>query len=357
MPLGCALGIITAICAGLHHVHELTAPDGEPLGLVHRDVSPGNVLVGFDGHVKVVDFGIAKAAGGTNATRTGVVKGKLGYMSPEQCLARPLDRRSDVFNIGILMYELTVGKRLFRADSEFTVMNRIISGDFPRPSEIHPYYPAALERMVMRALNPAPDKRFPTAEDLRSEIVAFERQSDLDLSAGPIAQWMARLFGPQPVPTVDAIPELEDTRDKGRSPLRAAVPWVAATAAFLLGAIVWEQARPTPDAREAATTEPLNASAMVSEPVAAAVPSADAMPKADAIPKADAMPKADAIPSVAVMPSADAAPTAEATPGSVASSTKPSTKRRRTKTTRTRTKSAKDDRWRSTLPPSLRGSK
>lgn len=211
----------------------------------------------------------------------------------------------------------------------------------------------------MRALSPAPDKRFPTAEELRRELVAFERQSDLDLSEGPIAQWMARLFGPQPVPTVDAIPDLEEPPGSGRSMLRAAVPWVAATAAFLLGAVVWEQARPTPDARQAATTEPLSASAMVSEPERAPEPvgaaDAPAPSVVDTPTIVEAQPVAEPQP-VGPTPSPAATPPSAPEPV-VESLTKPSTKRRRPKTTRTRTKPAKDDRWRSTLPPSLRGSK
>src|SRR5262249_5212528 len=109
-PVDHAVAITLGVCAGLHYAHEKVGSDGRPLSIVHRDVSPHNVLVTFDGNVKIIDFGIAKARGGLSATLFGMVKGKPGYMSPEQCRGEPLDRRSDLFCIGILLYEMTTGR-------------------------------------------------------------------------------------------------------------------------------------------------------------------------------------------------------------------------------------------------------
>src|SRR5262249_19832883 len=119
MQLEHAINIVLGVCAGLHHAHDKVGLDGKPLGIVHRDVSPSNVIVSHDGMVKLVDFGIAKATTHRAETRVGTLKGKIAYMSPEQCRGERLDRRADVFAIGILLYEFTTGKRLFQGDNEF----------------------------------------------------------------------------------------------------------------------------------------------------------------------------------------------------------------------------------------------
>src|SRR5262249_6886054 len=145
IALDAALAIAIGVCAGLHYAHEKRGPDGRLLGLVHRDVSPSNVVVTYDGTGKVIHFRIAKAAGRLGETRSGVVKGKPGYMSPEQCLDLELDRRSDVFGVGILVYELTTGARLFARDSEYEQLHAIVEGQIAPPSQVVAGYPAALE--------------------------------------------------------------------------------------------------------------------------------------------------------------------------------------------------------------------
>ena len=134
MPLEHALHIVTGVAAGLHYAHEKVGYDGQPMSIVHRDVTPHNVFVTYDGGVKIVDFGIAKASNRWNHTQARVLKGKIPYMSPEQCRAEVLDRRSDVFALGILLYELTTGTRLFRGRSEFEILKRIVEEPVPRPS-------------------------------------------------------------------------------------------------------------------------------------------------------------------------------------------------------------------------------
>ena len=137
-PVECTLSIMVGACDALHYAHELREGGGKQVTVVHRDVSPGNVLIRHDGIVKLVDFGIAKALSGTRHTRTGTIKGKAGYMSPEQCRGQELDRRTDVYCCGIILYELATGRRAFVGHSDFTIMNAIISGDYERPSAIDP---------------------------------------------------------------------------------------------------------------------------------------------------------------------------------------------------------------------------
>jgi serine/threonine protein kinase len=183
LPMELAIGVIAEAAAGLHYAHEMKAPDGSDLQIVHRDISPSNVLVSYDGAVKLTDFGIAKWNKRQTETRYGALKGKLQYMSPEQCRADPLDRRSDVFGLGILLFELTTGTRLFQGTSDFGVLEQIVHHDAPRPSTRRPDYPPAIERIVMRALARAPDERYQTARDLQLELEAYALEARLPISA------------------------------------------------------------------------------------------------------------------------------------------------------------------------------
>src|SRR5688500_17331573 len=126
LPLEHARAIVICAAAGLHAAHEKTGADGKELGIVHRDISPSNLLVSYDGGVKIIDFGIAKSSKRETETRAGTLKGKIAYMSPEQCTGEPLDRRSDVFSLGVVLYELTTGQRLFPVDNEYAAMRQIV---------------------------------------------------------------------------------------------------------------------------------------------------------------------------------------------------------------------------------------
>jgi serine/threonine protein kinase len=193
MPLEVAVGIVMGVAAGLHYAHERTDERGQPLHIVHRDVSPANVLVGKDGAVKLVDFGIAKAASQRTLTRQGLLKGKVAYMSPEQCMSRPIDRRSDVFALGILLYELTTGTTLYAGESDYAILHQIADVDVPRPSSRAAGYPPALEQIVLAALRRDPAARIPTAEALQLDLETFARQNDLVTSAIEIARFMREL--------------------------------------------------------------------------------------------------------------------------------------------------------------------
>jgi eukaryotic-like serine/threonine-protein kinase len=192
-----ALHIVIGLCAGLHCAHIARDNTGRPLDIVHRDVSPSNVLVSYQGAVKLVDFGVAKAATLVSETREGVIKGKYGYMSPEQCLGDPLDCRSDVFAIGILLWELTVGRRLYMFKGELASLQRIVYADAPRPSTFAHNYPPPLEDIVMRALARDPQQRYQSAEQLQLDLEQFARDHRLALSAVSMAIEMKALFRDQ----------------------------------------------------------------------------------------------------------------------------------------------------------------
>ena len=196
MPVEHALNVIMGVAAGLHYAHEKVGFDGRPLNVVHRDISPHNVFLTHDGAVKILDFGIAVAENRDHATQNGTLKGKIPYMSPEQCLCEPLDRRSDIYSLGVMLYELTTGPRLHKpGSSEYEMMRSILEGPLTLPSQIIPDYPKALERIVLRCLARDKEQRYPTARDLHADLEAFAREERLAVSSFALSAFMAELFG------------------------------------------------------------------------------------------------------------------------------------------------------------------
>lgn len=186
-----AAAIIERVAAGLHAAHELTHEDGELLNVVHRDVSPQNILLSSHGEVKVADFGIAKAKGQLHApTVTGEVRGKLSYMSPEQLTTKDYDRRADIFALGCCLYELTTGKRPFHGEDAIKTMYLLLETDCKSPSEIVENYPSALESIVLRALMKVPAERYQTAEDMRLALASFLVQAGRRTSEREIGQFV-----------------------------------------------------------------------------------------------------------------------------------------------------------------------
>jgi eukaryotic-like serine/threonine-protein kinase len=204
VPLDLALTVVAGAAAGLNHAHERRDGNGVPLGIVHRDVSPSNIMIGIDGAVKLLDFGIAKAAARTTETVSGVIKGKFAYMSPEQCRGREVDRRSDVFSLGIILYEVTTQHRCFRADSDFDTMHRIVTGDVVRPTRLVQGYPQALEAIVMKALATDPNQRYQSAGLLLEALEAFAVAARMPLSTTGLGRFMRELFGDIPEPWLTA---------------------------------------------------------------------------------------------------------------------------------------------------------
>ncbi len=197
IPLEHAVHIVIDAAAGVHFAHEKKGPDGVPLGIVHRDLSPSNIVVTFAGGVKVVDFGVAKIAADAELSGRYSLKGKLAYMSPEQVAQGTVDRRSDVFALGIVLYELTTGKRLFKGGNEVETMRLVLDAKVTKPSEVIPAYPPELERIVMRALERSAERRYQTARDLQFDLEAFARDQKLQISSAALAEWMEAAFGPK----------------------------------------------------------------------------------------------------------------------------------------------------------------
>jgi serine/threonine protein kinase len=315
-----AAHIVAEACAGLHAAHELTDAHGASLGVVHRDVSPQNVMITYGGEVKVLDFGIAKAHD-SGRTKTGHVKGKCEYMSPEQCRGERLDRQSDIFSLGILLYELSVGKRLFKRENGLLAFQAICNAPIPRPTEVDPAYPQVLEPICARALARERRDRYATTLEMRRDLLAaIHKMTGAEGRAGEeelLADLMARLFADRiedkremlrqaplnaieriPVAEVDAHVELPEVpretpielRLEAMSPVtspsavvrrRVRLAVAAAMAAVAVGWALWFADR-APDsiariASESIASEP---STNAAEPVAVAAPAPEPSPGA-----------------------------------------------------------------------------
>ena len=244
IPLELAVMIVSGAAAGLHHAHERKGKAGQNLNIVHRDVSPANIMVGFDGSVKVLDFGIAKAEERATKTVGGTIKGKYGYMSPEQCKGKPIDRRSDIFALGICLYELTTLRRAFKGNDDFETMKRIVSGDVILPSVVVPGYPRELEAIILTAMANDPNARFQTGQEMIEALDSFCVRAKLTGSNTAMSRFMAQLFGAKREPWVDGggaeRTQLSETTDEDnektaimdeRTPEPAAVPVVSAPVA------------------------------------------------------------------------------------------------------------------------------
>jgi serine/threonine-protein kinase len=194
-PLEHALAIVLGTCAGLGYAHEKRDLDGTPLHIVHRDITPQNVVVTFTGDVKIVDFGIAKSnAERPGQTQGGGLKGKVPYMSPEQARGEPVDWRTDVFAAGIVLFELTTGKRLFKGANELETLKLICEREYPTPSQVHDGYPPELEVVVMRALEKKREDRWQSAREMQAAIEGFVRAERVPVSNIALSQFMQRLF-------------------------------------------------------------------------------------------------------------------------------------------------------------------
>jgi serine/threonine protein kinase len=195
MPPEIACRVIADAAEGLHSAHELLGKNGEKMGLVHRDVTPHNLFVTYDGSTKVVDFGIAKFSSRMANTRAGTLKGKLAYMSPEQVAGEPIDRRTDVFAIGVVLWELTTGQRLFRMESDLDTLAKVQECNVPRPSTIVRGYPIDLEKIVMKALAKTKNERYRTARELSRALQSLLMRRGLFIASDEVAAYMVSVFG------------------------------------------------------------------------------------------------------------------------------------------------------------------
>ncbi len=194
IPPGIVVDLMAQAAAGSHAVHVLADPTGAPMKLVHRDISPHNLMVTTDGHVKLLDFGIVKGEGGER-TRTGILKGKLSYMSPEQCQQGVLDARSDIYALGIVLWELLAGEKLFAGKSELQTMQSIISGKLRDIRSTRKGIAEPLAKVVDKALATKRDERFETADDLRRALLSAAEEADLTVSSDTTRQFVAEMLG------------------------------------------------------------------------------------------------------------------------------------------------------------------
>ena len=225
MTYGIAVRIAADVAAALHHAHVRSGPDGRALEIVHRDVSPSNLLVTYDGAVKLLDFGIAKWTGASERTELGVVKGKTPYLAPEQCVQGLVDGRTDVFALGAVLYEMTTLRAPFGATlgDEAAIMDRIVAGRYEPPARIVEDYPPELAAIVARCLAPVRELRYRTAAELHAELVAVAAARGWAAGDEDLAAWLHDLFGDRSPPWLDDPPtqivgipaEVDDTGGHG----------------------------------------------------------------------------------------------------------------------------------------------
>jgi serine/threonine-protein kinase len=227
VPLAIAARIICLAAEGLHFAHELRDEDGRPTNLVHRDISPDNVLVSRTGGVKVVDFGIAKASTQPHLTKSGVIKGKMAYMPPEQLAREELDRRADIFALGVVLYELVVGSMPFDATSEVSIIQAIMGqGPLERVRAHRPDVPPELDAIIARCLEKNRELRYATCLDLQRDLERFIQSTGQVVSSGDVGALVSRLFPSDREPTLQRkLPEgatdgLDSTTPSMKSPVR-----------------------------------------------------------------------------------------------------------------------------------------
>ena len=308
MPIAQACFLAMKVCEGLDYAHNKRDQGGRELSLVHRDVSPQNILVSFEGEVKLIDFGIAKAAGTGASGQAPILKGKFGYMSPEQVRGVEIDRRSDVFSCGIVLYELLTGERLFVGESDFDTLEKVRNVEILPPSTYNRKIPDELERIVLKALSKDAEERYQNAIDLHDELQAFVYTAGEFYSRKDLAVWMKKTFGKE---IEDETAKLESYRQL-KPPPPSAGPPVAAAASSLAPA-------PAEAVPEPARSTQSQAGKLPRKPLAPAVPAARPMrstgpnpalkpppppvrPQAAAVPPTSARPQPSTIPPSSSVP-------------------------------------------------------
>jgi serine/threonine-protein kinase len=233
-PMVYALKIASSVCEGIYYAHQKCDIYGNALNIVHRDVTPENIFVAWNGNVKILDFGIAKAAKQVEQTGGGEIKGKLSYMSPEQCMGKPLDHRSDIFSLGVVLYEWVTGFKLFTGDSEVAILKSITEGKIYAPSYFKADIPESVENILMKALEKDRDRRYQTAWDMQYDVDQFLSQYEFTPSNIHLSNFLKQLFSdeldeekkrllsggrPAPVEAQDVLSDLDDDEPSGAQPI------------------------------------------------------------------------------------------------------------------------------------------
>ncbi len=195
LDIGCVCYIISKICEGLDYAHNKKNANGEPMNIIHRDISPQNILISYDGECKLIDFGIAKASTSSNATQVGILKGKFSYMSPEQVSGKQsIDRRSDIFALGIVLFEMLTLKRLFLGDSDFATLEKIRKVEVSPPTLYNSAIPEELEDIVLKALEKDVSQRYQTAQELQEALQRFMFRQNLYYTAKDLSEFCHKMF-------------------------------------------------------------------------------------------------------------------------------------------------------------------
>ncbi|HEY5925436.1 MAG TPA: protein kinase [Kofleriaceae bacterium] len=260
IPLPVILSIVGELCDALDYAHTFVDEQGQPLHIVHRDVSPSNLIIAHTGHMKVIDFGIAKASSRQLHTESGQVKGKLGYMSPEVALGLPVGPVSDIFSVGVVAWELATASPLFSARTDYETMRKIREEPIAPPSRLNPTIPAKLDRIILSALDREPDTRLPSARLFRQAIDEVASETATHISARAVSEWMikfaqpddswARALTSSPAPAGSG-PYIPPGSSRPRSPSGRALPLPAEPPT----AVLRSARTPTPLRRSAADIE------------------------------------------------------------------------------------------------------
>jgi len=236
-----ALYIMCRVCSGLDYAHKLKDFQGQPLNIIHRDISPQNIFVTYEGDVKILDFGIAKAASQSTITQYGMIKGKVAYMSPEQAAGKSIDRRSDIFSAGIILYEMVTGNRMFTGDSTMQILARVREAEFEPPEAAMPGLSPMIYTILQSALAKDPEQRYQTSAEMLRDLEECMVELSLRPTSGGLAQYMKDLFqdeivaeaqgmrdasgitrGPEPEPKVETKPEEKPKVSQVEAPVRPA---------------------------------------------------------------------------------------------------------------------------------------
>ncbi len=321
LPIPLLLRVFALVAEALDSAHRAKDAAGQRLAVVHRDVSPHNLMIRYDGVVKLLDFGVAKAENSQHSTESGALKGKFSYMSPEQAMGSAVDARADIFSLGVCIFEAVTGRRLFQRKAQYDTLKAILESELPRLASFRDDVPAGLQRIVDRALHRDPEQRYQRAADLQHDLEALLAELREVASTARIAELMQALFEEEAnrPPALEVDDELREryasrAAESGRARSRWAVWAGAVVVALALGGGLWLGLRDPeqPDAPRAAA-EPAVAEPAVAEPVAPP----PAMPEVATRGEADPPPQAEAI---SAEPPGDGtlAPTSSERPGSAA---------------------------------------